>query len=186
MIVCRCISLFSVRSCRNNSNQSTRTRLISPTDVACALVLLKQRYRLSISFINHLLKLLPKILLLSVPPSWNVVKSLLRNNKISSPSRITTICPSCSSASFNRDLCSVCEARIRHSSTVKYFHNFNISDQLHRIILGWCKINDRFYQCYPSCSFLPFCPKASLEKHVLVRFEERKLSKITLIVATCA
>lgn len=108
--------------------------MIPPTDVACALVLLKQRFRLSISFINHLLKLLPKIPPSSFPATWHAVKVLLRNTNTAASSRITAICPSCSSASSSRDVCSQCKAAIRSSSKLKHFHNFNISDQLHRII----------------------------------------------------
>ena len=54
--------------------------MVSPIDVACALVLFKRRHRLSISCINHLLKLLPHIPTEAIPVSWAALKLLLLKN----------------------------------------------------------------------------------------------------------
>jgi hypothetical protein len=109
-------------------------RLVSPIDVACALVLFKRRYRLSISCINHLLRLLPRIPHASIPTSWFALKMLLQNNTISSPPLITFVCSTCSKPSSSRSICSECGVVISSSSSFTSFQNFNVSDQLHRII----------------------------------------------------
>lgn len=119
----------------NRSSDSTNsTRMISPLDVACALVLFKRRFRLSISCIDHLLKLLPHIPCKSVPTSWSALKTLLRKTTVSSPPTVTFICPTCSKNSSSKSICSDCGAPMDASSSITSFRNFNITNQLHRII----------------------------------------------------
>lgn len=108
--------------------------MVSPADIACALVLFKRRFRLSISCMNHLLKLLPHIPPKLAPSSWHVVKGLLQKNNIISPPLTTFICSTCSQASSNSSICSMCGASGDLSLSRTFFQNFSISDQLHRII----------------------------------------------------
>lgn len=117
-----------------SSDASDSNRKVRSIDVACALLLFKHRFRLSIACIDYLLKLLPHIPHSSVPASWTVLKSLLRNGAVSSTSKVTFICSTCSKSSTSETLCSECGVTINLSPSLKSFQNFNVSDQLHRII----------------------------------------------------
>ena len=117
-----------------SSDKSDRNRKVRPIDVACALVLFKHRYRLSISCIDYLLKLLPHIPHESVPVSWTVLKNLLRSSAAPTESKITFVCPMCLKSSSSDTRCSECDSAMNPSQSLKSFQNFNVSDQLHRII----------------------------------------------------
>ena len=109
-------------------------RMVSPMDVACALVLFKRRYRLSISCINHLLKLLPNIPHNCIPKSFSALKTLMQQKAILSLPIISHICTSCSKISLTNSTCSEYGFSFDSSSSAISFRNFNIADQLSRII----------------------------------------------------
>ncbi|CAF1497861.1 unnamed protein product [Adineta ricciae] len=117
-----------------SSEPSKLKRSISLMDIACALVLFKQRHRLSITCMNHLLKLLPYLHHKSMPTSWFTLKKLLQTNTLTSPPIIRFVCPSCSEDSSSSTNCSQCGKGIDPSLSIQSFRNFRISDQLHRII----------------------------------------------------
>ena len=122
--------LFSCGS----TESSEWTRKISAVDLACALVLFKRRFRLSISCMNHLLKLLPHIPQNISPTSWSALKTLLRNSVVLSPTVTTFLCSKCREPTSSSLLCSACGVTIDPVPSLLSFQNFNISDQLHRIV----------------------------------------------------
>lgn len=116
--------------------------MTSPTDVACALVLLKRRFKLSISCINHLLKLLPYIPRDNIPTNWLTLKKLLESNTVLMPSTTTFICSSCGELLSSSLTCSNCGESFQSSRKLQSFKNFSVIDQLHRIITNnYSKMN---------------------------------------------
>ena len=142
------MSSWTLYSFKSSASESMNTkRLVSPLDVACALVLFKRRHRLSISCINHLVKLLASIPRNCISESWSILKILLQQKAILSPSVVSYICTSCSKILSTNLIWSECRFPFDSSSSTIGFRNFNTIDQLSSIIstnYHFMNLNKRF------------------------------------------
>lgn len=113
------------------STNNIRTDIFE-SDIACALILLKKRHRLSARCIDDILGLFQKLDVKNVPKSWyRLKKSFLASEE--DPMELY-ICPSCEVYSTTSNICSECQHRQAFSSERKSFFSFSIAGQLKRII----------------------------------------------------
>ena len=104
--------------------------LISATDIASALVLLKKRHCLSTKCIDDIIHLLKILHVPNTPSSWYKVKRLLLKSKPQSTEYL--ICSTCDHSTTNKTCCHFCSTP--HGVKPQSFRSFSVTDQLTNIL----------------------------------------------------
>ncbi|CAM4833596.1 unnamed protein product [Rotaria magnacalcarata] len=105
---------------------------VTEKDIACALILLKKRHRLSARCMDDIISLLRTLSVKNVPSSWYKLKKILTGT-ISSPAP-SFICPECEGISKSNVTCSQCSNRFNVMSKPNSFLSSSIKNQIERIL----------------------------------------------------
>ncbi|CAM4826035.1 unnamed protein product [Rotaria magnacalcarata] len=105
--------------------------IVTEKDIACALILLKKRHRLSARSMADIISLLRTLSVKNVPSSWYKLKRTLTDT-ISSPVP-SFICLECEGISKSNVTCSQCSNRFNAMSKPNLFLSFSIKHQIERI-----------------------------------------------------
>ncbi|CAF4510700.1 unnamed protein product [Rotaria magnacalcarata] len=106
--------------------------IVTEKDIACALILLKKRHRLSACCMDDIISLLKTLSVKNVPSSWYKLKRILTDT-ISSPVP-SFICLECEGISKSNVTCSQCSNRFNAMSKPNFFLSFSIKNQIERIL----------------------------------------------------
>jgi hypothetical protein len=110
---------------------------ISYVDIACGLLLLKTRHRLSGKCMGDLLKFM-STLGINVPSSWHLLKKeLSQRSPCHLAPRLFTVCSHCERASIDRNACSHCKTAFSPGTKPSTFYIFSVKDQIANILRNW-------------------------------------------------
>lgn len=116
--------------CNKNQTHFHIRDSINATDIATALILLKNQHRLSTKCIDDIIKLLKNLHVPNTPSSWYNVKRLIIETKPQSTKYF--ICSICDNLITNEGYCQFCSTT--HHNKLPSFLSFSVANQLENIL----------------------------------------------------